>query len=167
MTRKHYSKKSHKGGRRHKGKGFFDVLKKGFNFVKDNGLISKGLQGASAIAGALGKKGLSESLGNHAETAENFGVGRRHRKQKGQGFMDFLQPVMSLLGGRRGHHGKGLNMAGGHMYGNQEYPNSYHIHAHPKVHHARVHHGGSLRLAGEGVSHFGRINRGHSKMVIH
>jgi hypothetical protein len=232
MPREHYSKKSHKGGRRHKGKGFFSSLKKGLKFVKDNGLISKGLQGASAIAGALGKKGLSESLGNHAETAENFGVGRRrhkrqdgagffdvlkkgfnfvkdngliskglqgasaiagafgkkglaeklaghsetaenfgvgrrHRKQKGQGFMDFLQPVMSLLGGRRGHHGKGLNMAGGHMYGNQEYPNSYHIHAHPKVHHARVHHGGSLRLAGEGVSHFGRINRGHSKMVIH
>ena len=47
-------------GRRHrkqKGEGFFDMLKKGISFVKDNGLISKGLQGASAIAGALGKRG--------------------------------------------------------------------------------------------------------------
>ena len=160
-------------GRRRKklhGKGFFSSLKnglsKGLKFVKDNGLISKGLQGASAIAGALGKNDLANSLAGHSETAENFGVGR-HRKQKGQGFLDFLQPIMGLLGGRRGHHkGGSLNMAGGHMYGNQEYPNSYHLQAHPH-HHARVHHGGSLRMAGEGSSHFGRINRGHSKMVIH
>ena len=111
---------------------------------------------------------MANSLAGHSETAENFGVGRRrHKKQSGEGIFDFLQPIMGLLGGRRGHHkGGSLNMAGGHMYGNQEYPNSYHLHAHPH-HHARVHHGGSLRMAGEGSSHFGRINRGHSKMVIH
>lgn len=44
------------------GEGFFDVLKKGFNFVKDNKLLSKGLslvphpgaQRVGAIAGQLG-----------------------------------------------------------------------------------------------------------------
>ena len=179
LRKSHKSHKSHKGGKRrvHKGKGFWDVLKKGASFVKDNGLISKGLQGASAIAGALGKKDLADSLGNHAGTAESFGVGRRRKKQSGSGMFDFLNniPLLGpiagglmngLTGGKRGHpghHGKGLNMAGSgeaHTWGNQEYPNNYHTHSR-----GLVHKGHGLHLAGTG--HFGRVDRGAARMLHH
>ena len=164
--------------KRQNGAGFFDMLKKGISFVKDNGLISKGLQGASAIAGALGKKDLADSLGNHAGTAESFGVGRRRRKkQSGSGMFDFLNniPLLGpiagglmngLTGGKRGHpghHGKGLNMAGSgeaHTWGNQEYPNNYHTHSR-----GLVHKGHGLHLAGTG--HFGRVDRGAARMLHH
>ena len=74
-TRKHHK-------RHYRGKGFFDTLKKGFKFIKDTGLASKGLNLASGIAGALGKKGIADTLASGAQTAESFGAGRRRRKKR-------------------------------------------------------------------------------------
>ena len=74
-TRKHHK-------RHYRGKGFFDTLKKGFNFIKDTGLASKGLNLASGIAGALGKKGIADTLASGAQTAESFGAGRRRRRKR-------------------------------------------------------------------------------------
>jgi hypothetical protein len=94
--------------------------------------------------------------------------GRGDIEQHGEGMFDILGNLRSLIpiasslmgGRRRKHHGGGLNMAGGggHTWGNQEYPNNYS---------EKGLHGGSLHLAGEGSGRFGRINRGHSKMVHH
>ena len=213
------------GGRKQKrlhGKGFFDTIKKGFNLVKDNmgnlkkgydfvrenALVSKGLSQAGKIANAMGKSGIADKLGEYESNVKSYGYGRR-RRQGGRGLFDFLNniPIVgsmasgmlngltggrrrrlhgrgdeeqhgegmfdmlgnlrslipiasSLMGGRhRKHHGGGLNMAGsGHTWGNQEYPNNYS---------EKGLHGGSLRLAGEGSGRFGRIPRGHSKMVHH
>jgi hypothetical protein len=95
-----------------------------------------------------------------------IGGGRRRKKMRGSGgFVDFINPMTSPLNpinmarglfGFGRHGGKGLNMAGS---GNQEYPNNDVM-------------GSGLRLAGEGYhegsgAQFGRIHRGHSRMVIH
>lgn len=85
--------------KRQNGKGFLDVLKTGFNFLKDTKAISKiaGLipdpraKGVAAVAGGLG-----------------FGRKKRApRKQKGSGFLDFIPGVGPMLSGILGFGKKG------------------------------------------------------------
>ena len=74
-ARKHHKK-------RLRGKGFFDSLKKAATFVKDNGLISKGLNLGSSIASSLGKKDIADRLNTGASYAQAVGAGRKRRKAK-------------------------------------------------------------------------------------
>ena len=167
--------KRHRKRNTQDGSGIFDVLKSGFKFVKDNGLVSKGLNVASNIAGALGKNDIANKLNSAGSTVGKAGFGRKrkHRTthhQNGEGFTDVLGDIISgvshLLGGKK--HGKGVSLAGGRTrrhYGERDYTDQ--LNGIPSYHNS-LHRGGALKLAGMGhhSSPFGNVSRGHAHMAI-
>jgi hypothetical protein len=172
-THKHH-RKHRKHHKKMHGSGFFDTLKKGLNFVKDNGLLSKGLNVASTVAGALGKQGIADKLNTAGNYAQAFGAGRkRHRKKQIHGprlrkyktanptlqaeVMDFDGNNKLFGTGRRRHRKK--HMKGGNFFDDliggigkvAETALPIAAHVLPMLGVGKHHHGGSLKLAGMGL----------------
>ena len=159
-TRKHRAKKQH-------GQGFFDTIAKGVKFVKDNGLISKGLSAASSVANALGKNDFGDKLSGYSATAKSMGAGRKQRRKPKTCYKKFTlkTPTMraeredwdgnnKLAGtGKRKPtmHGKGwMDFIGPIVKGVSSLLGG----ARPHTGHGLSLAGGSLKLAGSGPSHY-------------
>jgi hypothetical protein len=72
-------------------------LKKGYDFMRDNGMVPKGLSHAGKIANAMGKGGLADKLGENESNVKSYGYGRR-RRQESRGLFDFLGNI-PIVGG--------------------------------------------------------------------
>ena len=81
-THKHTVRK-HRKHHDQSGEGFMDFLKKAVDVgkkIKDSGVISKGLDLGSKVAGMAGKSSIANALGNASSTADAFGAGRLGRR---------------------------------------------------------------------------------------
>jgi hypothetical protein len=85
-------RKTYKGGKRMRGRGLMDWLRKAGDWVKSNKLVSRGLHGISgALPGAYGT--IARTAG---DAAAHLGWGRRRRVKGGS-----LTLAGGSLGGMR------------------------------------------------------------------